>query len=173
MDLSNLVDEKRLFPRIARLQECLCTALAEAGGPGLCYCGVMVGDNPPPFGLLDCAKGDCGVAWVRPMSAYPSASFPIQDDGATGGSACAKPLAMQVEVGVARCAPRPKGRDAQPDEQAVFDAFRLYMSDMAAVRKAVACCFGSDRDNQFAMGQWTPLALQAGTSGGYWTLWVG
>jgi hypothetical protein len=173
MDLSGLTDEKRFFPMLARLQECLCKELAEAGGPSLCYCGLMVGTSPPPFGLMDCSKGDCGVAWVRPMLAYPSTAFPAQDADGGNQRACAGPLAMQVEAGVARCAPRAQGRSAQPDPQDVFDAARLYMSDMAAVRRAIACCFGKDRDVQFSMGQWSPLAVSAGSAGGYWTFWIG
>lgn len=173
--LTDLVDERRFWPRLQALTECLCASLADAQGPGLCYCGLWAGDQQPWLGVL---TGDCaGLAWVRPVQIYPSTTFPdpVADAARSG---CATPLAMQVEVGVARRFPR--GRDARtlPDEQDLFDTMRLYMSDMEAVRKAIACCFADSRDPkrrewQFALGDWSPIPTGAGISGGSWTLFIG
>ena len=97
-ELPDLVDDPIFWPTLQRLQECLCAELAKANGPALCYCGMMVGDIMP-LDLMDCSAKACGVAWVRPMQAFPSLEFPAPAEFAE----CAAPLAMPVEIGVARC----------------------------------------------------------------------
>lgn len=170
-DLSNLVDDTFVLTRLQALVECLCEELAKAGGPSLCYCGLMVG-TAQPIGLMNCSDGGgCGKAWVRPDLIFPSTSFPSPDDEAV--TACAAPLAIAVEIGVTRCAPRPNGRDGI-DPQQMFDATRLYLSDMRAMRQALLCCFPKRNANyRSALGQWTPIEIAAGVSGGSWSGWIG
>lgn len=163
--LPDLVEEGIFFPMLTKLAECLCKNLEEAGGPGLCYCGLMIGTQAEPLGFLDCSK-DCGVAWVRPVTAFPSVMFPAPTEE---GTACATPLAMQIEVGVARCAPRAEGRNMFPDPQDIHNALRLYMSDMQAARRAIACCLGSDPGIEISLGSWSPLEVAGGLGGGIWT----
>lgn len=167
-----LVDDPTFFPILQRVVDCVCTALAEAGGPGFCFCGPWIGSGPPPLGLMNCEGGDCGVAWVRPVRRFPSTAFP-SPDFETGISDGASPHALELEVGVARCYPRAPGRQAFPDPQAVFDAVRLIMSDMHAVKQALLCCFPrSERERRLSLGEWTPLEQAAGASGGTWTVTV-
>lgn len=174
--LSDLRDEATFWPMLQALTECLCGKLAEFGGPKVCYCGLWVGDQMPWLGVL---AGDCtGLAWVRPVQSYPSTAFPDPLADGTRAS-CASPLAMQVEVGVARRFPRGTDARSLPDPQAMFDTARLYMSDMEAVRQAVACCFGNAvgkperREWQHALGDWLPIPTGAGISGGSWTVFIG
>lgn len=173
--LPNLRDDATFFPRLQRLVECLCAELAKSGGPELCYCGLMVGDITP-IGLMSCDdnKG-CGVAYVRPIGAYASSTFPTPDEGTL--ATCASPLAMEVVVGVARCYPRMAGRAAVPDPQAMFEATRLYMSDMQAIRRAISCCFGKKTPGQpnsiHTLGGWSPIPAGAGVSGGEWQVFIG
>lgn len=164
-ELPELVDDRIFFPVLQRLQECLCEELAKAGGPALCYCGVMVGDIMP-LDLMSCSESACGVAWVRPMQQFPSLEFPTPAENAE----CTAPLAMPVEIGVARCYPRRDPR--QPlDPQLMFEALRLYMSDSAAVRRAVKCCLNdASYMGSYAMGTWEPIEAQNGISGGTWVV---
>jgi hypothetical protein len=174
----DLVDDKE-FQTIARLVDCLRSELRAANGPELCYIGLQIGDRPAFLGLADC-KGDkpCGVAWVRLVGIYPSASFPLPDDGSIAAN-CASPMAYEVEIGVGRCAPRPEGRSMYPDEGAVFNALRLYMSDSRAMKRALMCCLPVEvkkrdqRDIRVMIGNWTPLEQGAGMSGGTWNGWIG
>lgn len=162
---------------LSRLTDCLCEELAKAKGPGLCYCGLWAGAGQPPLGAIDCKDGDCGVAWVRLIGAAPSASFPTPDEDAT--TSCGSPMAFDVEVGVARCAPRPQGRDQWPDPQEMFEANRLYLSDMAAVQRALLCCLpkrqaeAGGREILVSASAWAPLEMAAGKSGGTWTASIG
>lgn len=180
MELSpDFVDDLKFFPMLKSLVDCLCAELEKEGGPGLCYCGLMVG-NITPLGLMNCKEGSgCGgVAYVRPVSVFPTTSFPLPADPATTLT-CSSPMAMEVAIGVARCYPRPQGRATVPDPQAMFNAARLYMGDMQAVRRAVACCFGArpaDRRKEaplFSMGSWSPIPAGAGVSGGEWQIFIG
>lgn len=169
MDLSPLlVDETKFFPVLSRMVECLGQELAAAHGPDLCYRGLMIGDVTP-LALMDCAKG-CGVAWVRPAGAFPSTAFPAPADPTIPVTA---PLAMVVEVGVARCAPRGEGRNLYPEAQDMFDAARLYMADLRAMRRAIMCCAKQERERVFSLGDWSPIPAQGGVSGGIWSVTVG
>lgn len=173
----DLVDERE-FNTIARLVDCLRSELAKANGPDLCYIGLQIGDRPAFLGLADCKGKQCGVAWVRLVGIYPSSSFPLPDDGSQPGN-CQSPMAYEVEIGVARCAPQPEGREMYPDSGKVFDALRLYMSDSRAMRSALLCCLPAEvkkrdgRDIRVMLGNWTPLEQGAGTSGGTWNGWIG
>lgn len=166
--LPDLVDDKVMFPVLQRLIECLCAELEKSGGPGLCYCGLMVGDIMP-LELMKCGPGGCGgVAWVRPMQAYPSVQFPAPDEDAS----CVTMLAMPIEVGVARCYPRGDPRTPMSPQE-MFEAARLYMSDMAAMKRAIRCCM-ADRnfEGSHVLGTWDPLPAQGGVSGGTWVVTV-
>jgi hypothetical protein len=175
--LIDLVDDAKFWPMLQSLVDCMCTSLAEAKGPALCYCGLYVGDTQPPLGVMDCSGQACGIAWVRPVSSYPSSAFPAAEEGTL--ASCSAPLAMQVEIGVARCMPRPTGKQVLADPQEMFDAARLYMSDLQAVRKAIACCFGDLRKDpakrswQHSLAEWQPVPSGAGVSGGMWNLFIG
>jgi hypothetical protein len=169
-----LVDDPMFFV-ISRLSDCLCSELAEAKGPGLCYCGLWVGAAAPPLGIT--ADGcETGVAWVRLVGSYPSTVFPQPDDGTL---TCATPLAYEVEIGVARPAPRAEGRNLFPDKQAMFEAQRLYASDMRAAKRALLCCLpaaqkaAGEPPLRLALGQYAPMEYGGGKSGGTWQGFIG
>jgi len=166
--LPDLVDDRIMWPVLQRLQECLCAELARAGGPELCYCGHMVGDIMP-LDLMQCGPGGCGgVAWIRPMQAFSSSQFPTPDEAPS----CVAVLAMPIEIGVARCYPHMDVKKRM-DPQAMFEASRLYMSDMQAMRRAVKCCLADESfQGSYAMGTWEPLEAQGGVSGGTWTVTI-
>ena len=169
-----LVEDIAVYPLIVDLSACLCTALEEAGGPDLCYCGPQVGEL-----VLDFCGGGCdgegcgGQAWVRLVDAFPSSVFPSQDAILTN---CRSPWAFSLEIGVARCAPMGDangvgGYDPPTMEQNLA-AMRLQTSDLAAMRRAVTCCFGkTDRD--YMVGTYSQaLVNQGGCLGGSITVWV-
>lgn len=174
MELSaDLVDENFFRLRLMRLMDCVKTELAAANGPELCWAGLMVGGIRP----IAPTSGDaCGTAWVGMLEAYPSASFPLVD--VEGGNACNSPWAMRLEIGVARAYPRTVDRNAFPDPQEMFNATRLYLSDMRAIRRALTCCWkdpknAEHRDWKQAPGSWTTLDPAHGKSGGVLTAYIG
>jgi hypothetical protein len=171
LTLPNLVDDARFWPVLQKALECLTQELDKAGGPARCYTGFTLGDGAGTLGLINCRDGKCGgVAWVRAGQAFPSDAFPAPAEFGK----CASPLAMTIEMGVARCAPRAQGTNMYPDPQATFNALRLYMSDQAAMNKAICCVEKAvGREYEFARGSWDPLDQAAGISGGTWTFTVG
>lgn len=162
---------ERFYAIAQKISECLCAEV----GKGLCYCGIIMGDETAPLGIMQCGDTrDCGIAWVRPVEIYSSGAFPVPD--VEVGPRSAGPLAMSFEVGVARCHPRPQGRAQHPNPDEMSKAFEQYMCDMAAVRRAILCCLQS-RDPLWAdltsmMGPWRPLPADGGASGGVWTAYV-
>lgn len=169
----DLIDETYFLPRLIALQECVCSELEKAGaGSSLCFCGIVPAGRPP-IGLMDCGPGkSCGVAWVAPANVFPYTVFP---QPATAPIArCSQPMAMQVQIGVARCHPRPPQGKGTLDPQDTFNATRLYLSDMAAVKRAILCCFPKrDGDYQATIQSWEPMPAEASVSGGIWTAVIG
>lgn len=175
----DMVDDAAFWPALMKLQDCVKQHLLEAKGPDLCFAGIV--PSQPPFGVANCEDGKgCGIQWIAPLTAFPSTSFPLPQDEAQSAN-CGTSLVMQLEVGVARCYPRPKGREAQADPQFYFDATRLYLSDMQAVRKAILCCLPKELKGmtperggmQMRLESWNPIQPGNGFSGGTWTAYIG
>lgn len=156
-------DDASIWPSLLELVGCL---EREFGDEGFCFIGVIYGDQAP----LD--YGTDGMAWVRLESVYPSTVFP-EPDQETG---CGAPLAFEVEIGVARCAPMPNSLNgALPTVEQQEDAARLGVADMRAIQRAVLCCFGADGQQRFrevAVGTYQPLGPMGGVYGGTWSLTV-
>jgi hypothetical protein len=55
----------------------------------------------------------------------------------------------------------------------MFNAARLYMSDLRAMRRAIMCCAKQERERVFSLGDWSPIPAQGGVSGGIWSVTVG
>lgn len=163
----------KMFTMLARLSDCVTAEVSKSGG-AFCYQGLMFGQQNNPLGLVDATKG-LGVSWTRPARSFSSSSFPNEDDPtATQRATCKGALALEMEIGVARCMPRPAGRNAQPDPQSVFEASRLFMADMYAMRRAVLCCFKEQYpDAKVALGAWSPIDTAGGVAGSTWTAWLG
>ncbi|HEX5018627.1 MAG TPA: hypothetical protein VFX15_13705 [Actinomycetes bacterium] len=162
-----------VYPSMIRLAACLCTEIEASGLPTPCSCGVV----PGPIAVLEscssCADGKCGgQAWVRLMDAVQSKDFPAPDAEL---STCASPLMWTLEVGIARCAPMgtnsPVRGFTPPTIDAYLAAVRLQMADMAAMRRAIACCF-ADGTNSYLLGGYAPLTVEGGCEGGVWTVQV-
>jgi len=175
---ADLVDETRLFTALSLLTECLDSELIAANGPNRCWHGMWPGQAYPSFGSLMACTSDCGVSWVQVMSLYPSAQFPLPDQAQA--TRCASPMAMEVRLGVARCLPRARDREANPDPQVTFDSIRLSMSDERAMKRAVLCCLperaktnADMRSLDVSLGAWTPIELGAGVTGGTWRAYIG
>lgn len=150
-----------VWPLLDRLRQCLCDQIVLDGLPQVCACSVLPGGP----GLYDFAIG--GQAWVRLVTAFPSTNFPAADTL----SGCAAPLAYQVEVGIVRCAPQMDEQGNPPPVMEQTEAAIYQMGDLAAIRKAVQCCFAKD-DYIYRLGSYTPIML-GDALGGAWTVYIG
>lgn len=172
-----MIDDTVAFPVLEALAACLCQEIAAADLPEPCFCGVLAGQlvANEHCGSEDCAGDGCtgGQAWVRLAGVYPSSQFPVQDqDQAT----CATLLAVEIEVGVARCAPvvSDEGGAMEGDAPTLAQwhaTTRLQMADMAAMRRAVLCCLGA-RSRDYLLGAYAPFGPEGGCVGGIWTVTV-
>jgi hypothetical protein len=169
LTLPDLVEEERFWPVLVKTLECFTKELDAAKGPERCYTGFMIGDAAGPLGLAtDCKSG---VAWVRPIQAFPSTDGSQPADTTVR---CGVPDAMAIEIGIARYAPRAQGRNMQPDPQEMFNATRLYLSDFAVMRKTICCMQEAYKHSlDISRGVWDPIPVGAGLGGGAWTFTVG
>lgn len=170
--LPNLVEDGRFQPALSELIGHLRTELDAAGGPGLCFCG-LVPAGQPPLGVMNCDTGACGVAWIAAGAVFPTYSFPERVEGPQGfDPTCRMSLGMDITIGVARCFPRPRGREPRPDEQAYFESTRLVLSDMRAMLRAMERPIRNG-SMQVVPVNWGAMEPTSGATGGIWTAMIG
>lgn len=144
---------------IEKIATCLCAALEAAGGPTLCFCGVLAGEAVSADYGGPCGDA-CGMAWVRFTNAYPSTVLGAQH---TEAGNCATMLGLDVELGVLRCISPGDDSGNPPTPAQWLAATQLATSDMMAMRSALVCCgFGND----LIVGMYTPIGPQGGLVGG-------
>jgi hypothetical protein len=122
--------------------------------------GPLIGPN-----VDECCAG---LAWVRIANIYPSwDNFPAPD---ITWLPCG-PLAYAVvlEMGVAFCMPWSDSDDSfdnidPPNEQDWANAAITQMQHQTLMRKAAACCFHATQRR--AVGEWLPLSVEGGCTGG-------
>lgn len=117
--------------RLLQARACLCDALSP--DTTLCLCAVVHGDPP-----LEMVQGGLGIAWVRLVRTYPSNTLPTQDSTLSN---CGAPLALRIEMGVARCSITPlRGSMTATEYEAMATQA---MADHDAMQRA-ACCITGD-----------------------------
>ncbi len=164
--MTTLLDPTLLvWPRLTALRDCLC----EAANPQLCQCTVLPGELVSIDYCTECSGGVCGQGWVRLESAFPSTVFPMQDTDATLGRSCGKVLAITVELGMVRCAPVGDAQGNPPSTDQWEAASIQQMTDMAAMRTAIQCCFPHELT---VLGAYTPVGPAGGCVGGHWSVAV-
>lgn len=158
--------DRAVWPVVEAMSVCLCSTLSDDGlGDDLCFCGIFPGSQA----YDQMGDGTAGQAWVRVVRVFPSNTFPQIEQSPR--RSCGADLAVELEIGVLRCAPMPtdSGR-VPPSMSAQWDATRLQMADMASMQRAVQCCY---RDSDLVMlGNYTPTGPQGGIVGGTWQVLV-
>lgn len=156
-----------IFPLLTELAGCLCDELADSGLEATCSCSLVPGVGPTLDFCSEGCEGGCpGEAWVRVVAAYPSTDFPSPQAIAT----CASPLAFEVEVGVGRCLPTGSADGSPPAAADMFETARLQLADMAAMRRAIACCFKGQMDVDYVLLRFDPTQGAGGCLVSTWTL---
>jgi hypothetical protein len=137
-----------------------------------CYCQQLnLNPNPPSECCLVTGApvvGDCcaGFAWVRVLNIYPTRSFPALDQTP---DRCIPPVwAMQVELGIDRCAPAICDTAGNPccDSELVGVAQQLL--DRDAMIRALYCCLpaldepGAPRMDEILTGPWVANGAEGG-----------
>jgi hypothetical protein len=155
-----------VYDRLTTLAACLCTQIETDGLPGVCFCGIVPGDAAAAFYSGDCTK-KCGMAWVRLDGMQPASGVGIPNEQPGN---CASGLGFAVEVGIMRCTPIGE-MDRPPTAAELAAATELQVADAATMRRAVACCAGSD---DWVLGTYASLGPQGGMLTGAWTvtMWV-
>lgn len=152
--------------RLIALAACLCQQIRDDGLPEPCFCGVLPGEAASPLYAGDCDGDNCGMAWVRMGTAYPSDGFGDEQNQQPGN--CVSGLGMDVEMGIVRCFPIPED-GAVPSESELSVAFAQQIDEMMTMWRAVSCC--PDLPNKEVMlTGYTPIGPGGGMIGGTWGL---
>lgn len=155
--------DNRIFTLVTDLAACLCAQIndEENGLAGVCFCGVVPGEAAPIDYASTCDDGVCGVAYVRMLSLYPSATVGMPNEQPGN---CGVQTGVDIEVGIMRCFPMGEA-DELPTEADLMDATRLQIADAMALQRAVNCC-PSLGSKDFILGPYVPAGPLGGVYGG-------
>jgi hypothetical protein len=85
-------------------------------------------------------------------------------------------MAFELEIGIVRCKPAGSASGVRgyvpPTLEQNVAALRLQTADIAAMRRAVLCCFGQDDDTDYILGTYTPIAPEGDCLGGVFNVFV-
>lgn len=160
-------------PIAEELLACFTEQLATLPSPPK-YIQLRVGQDTAPLigpGVDECCAG---LAWVRVAGVRPSwDSFPQTDNTWLPCGPLA--YAVDLEMGMAFCMPWSTSdgsfEDIDPPSTADWAAaFATQMRDQTIMRRTAACCFRPTQRR--AVGEWTPLPVEGGCTGGKLTLTV-
>lgn len=166
----DITEDRRIYPILAELSACLCTALGD-GAP--CFCGILVGPDTPVEYVGDCedshGEASCGAAYVSLTGAFLTERFPEPIQYPT----CNGVMAYTLSVGVLRCTPLGE-EDGGPISTEDLQRITLRsLSDMKAIRYAIMCCFQNAFSKvKVVMGTFTPIPSEGGVVGGEWPIIV-
>lgn len=166
-------DDTIFWPKILELVQCVAREWVDASLPEPCFLGILPGDFAPND-YCNCNEGgECGQVWVRLQLIIEQEN---PNGTAVGGlsNACATPLLAQVEVGHLMCAPMPKtmadGSVELPSVTEQLDAARQSYASMAALARAIRCCYASKKD--IGSMSYVPYGPAGGCLGGSWTVTI-
>lgn len=166
--MADLREDPWAFPALEALAACLCTELVAAGIPATCFCGIVPGDQA----ILDigsCDETGCGgSAWVRLVSVYPSLDMVTLDNIGV----CTTQLAFELEVGVVRCSQVMHEDGTAPTVEESFRDTQLQLADMAAMHRAIRCCFANNETYDHRVGVYSPMSTSGGVLGGTWQVYA-
>lgn len=138
------------------------------------YIQIRVGSETGP--LIGANVDECcaGLAWIRVANIYPSwDSFPAADNDWLPCGPLA--YAVVLEMGVSFCMPWSDSDDSfdnidPPNTADWQSAFTTQMQHQTLMRRTAACCFRPTQRR--AVGEWTPLPVEGGCTGGKLTVTV-
>jgi len=158
-------EDTAFYQSLIELSQCVCDEVEAAGLMGdLCFCGLVGGATTTSV----IGPNGEGSAWVRLVNAYPSTTFPALTQAVN--TSCTAPLAAEIEVGITTCAPQPRTSTSNIRPEDWLNTVRKQMAGMAALRRAIECCFP---DEDKVLGQWNPIGPQGGEVGGFWRVYIG
>lgn len=124
---------------LSAIQCCWCELLESSLGGAPAACCITAGAPSIP----ECCGG---YAWVRFTGAYPSITFPSH--ASQPNRACVEQWALQVEVGITRCAPTPCDVLGNSCCDAEANASAIMLDDLQQIRKLFTCgCLGIPVDS--------------------------
>lgn len=158
-----MTDDLSFWPKILQLSQCLSQELTAAELPGLCFLGILPGEVVIADYCGCDGDGHCGMGWVRLVGIN---EMPGGIQEVSGYSPCGAELEAQVEIGVMRCAPGLKSTTDLPTVTEQLDTARVQYADMAAMLRAIRCCFSSSKDVKVVA--YTPIGPDGACIGGRW-----
>lgn len=160
-------------PVALELLSCFTDQLQELVSPPK-YIQLRVGQETGP--LIGANIDECcaGLAWIRIANIYPSwDSFPAADNTWLPCGPLA--YAVVLEMGVAFCMPWSDSDESfdnvdPPNAEDWSAAFATQMQHQTLMRRSAACCWRPTQRR--AVGEWSPLPVEGGCTGGKMTVTV-
>jgi len=141
---------------LTEISDCLCTAIKDATGQELCWCGIYPGGQPAWDYCGSCEGDRCGMGYVTLQNMQPYTSF---GQPLLALATCDVMFQAQIALGVLRCVPV---SEEGPSEDDMYFIAQQLITDAEAMRYAALCCFKGDTILQ----GYEPLPPTGGCVGG-------
>lgn len=159
--------DQGVYVLASNLLDRLLVEIAETRAGAACFGVVHPGNMTPAYGWCACDPGE-GMAWVRVVNMYPTASFPAPFNTVRNPSSQIQ-TAVVLEMGVDRCYWNTED-NGMPPPAALDSLARDAIDDSAAMLRAVWCFTPKDADR--IPGPWMPRGPLGGIHGGTMTVTV-
>jgi hypothetical protein len=162
MDEDEYVEDRSIWPQVIEVQRAVSEALAAR------RLGVQLTLLPGSINaILQNGIEDCAEGFVRMSGAFPYTSFPDPDVQ----PGCAVLYGATLEVGVMRCmaVEDPADQNSGPNFGQTFEAARIQMADMNAIRCGLLAADIED----IVIGQYVPVGPEGMAVGGFWQVTIG
>jgi len=149
-----------VYDVVSAVAACLCQQINDTVDlPGVCFCGIVPGDQPSAAYTGDCEDDTCGMAWVRLITMYPSRVVGQQDN--TAGN-CGSGLGIDLELGILRCFDI---SDTVPDPAKLLATAQIQYADALVMQRAIYCCEAIPNKSTI-VSAYSPLGPDGGLVGG-------
>jgi hypothetical protein len=163
---SAAVPDPAVWPMLVELLACVSAAADEVDAPPM-YRQIRTGEGIQAS--ISPTQDECcqGLAWVRPVQISPTNNFPTPE---SAWQNCPPgDLAVEVELGMLRCAPIMAEGSSDADLLLVTEGqwattTSRVLADAAALRRAACCMIG--KGYAVFVGSWSPVAVEANCAGG-------
>lgn len=156
-----------VYDVVSAIASCLCQQIKDTVDlPGVCFCGIVPGDMASAAYSGDCEDENCGMAWVRLVTMYPSKIVGQQDN--TAGN-CGSGLGIDLELGIMRCF---DASEEVPSPEVLLAAAQLQYEDALVMQRAIYCCSAVPNKSTI-LSAYTPLGPDGGLVGGSMVVSIG
>lgn len=126
----------------------------------------------PPADVCSRTRDGDGQAWVGVAGVWPTGESPFPSQNTSPTPCRRAELAVELRVGVLRCAARIADDGTPPAASLVGEDAALQAVDMLTLYQTIVCTLDAWDVDLMMVGRWVPLGPEGGCVGGEWPVTI-